>query len=89
MRIAFVIVCFGAIGWGLVQIKRVETRACYRIQQLERRRTALRTQLINQQYDLAALTQPRAVWRRVEQMGLNLIDVTDSRRRLAIRRERR
>ena len=74
MRLVLMILSLAAIGVGLVQIRRAETRACHRIQELQGQQVRLRRRLWDQQIRLGRITAPEEIRRRAEEMALWLTD---------------
>jgi len=85
MRISLIIAVLAAIAVGMVHIRRRETRANYRIQQLQLEQIYLRRKLYDQQADLGWLVSPGQVRKRMEQMSLRLTDRVISPPRVAQR----
>lgn len=72
MRICLIIVALAAIAVGLVHIRRAETSANHRIQQLQSEQDNLRRTLHTQQVILSRLITPKEVRRRMEDMDIRL-----------------
>lgn len=83
MRIAMVILALAAIGWCKVQIRRSEMMARHGTQKLRARRVVLRRQLWDRQARMAVVTSPGEVRRRIDRMGLDLVNQGESRVRIA------
>ena len=76
-RMVGLLICLAVIGIAVVAIRADQTRASWRIQQMQFEQTRMRREIWTQEMELARLRAPRMVRERAVRLGLEVVPSDD------------